>query len=285
MNISIAQHGPRLVCLLALLASSPLLAQPRTAIADESKLRGCWRSDRPLGPTGGETPVDRDAGFTVFVLRDSGRLALPLVSARERRMWEARSWWRVQNDTLSLRAFTGLNGWHATVPGASAGQTLRGSARYLSDVIVAGAVPTIVPVTLTRIACEAEWPSVRSTSWSLRPWERGEQLFFQNRVDEPAAVRAGKLPAGLRAIRPVRFDERAQPDSLDVQRGDAPIFVQFVVESDGRAHGTNVKVLGKYGNADTAQIRRIVSALRFTPARVKGAAVHQLAQMRLDLQR
>ncbi len=285
MSRSIALQGPLLVCLTALLASSPLSAQLSAALALESKLRGCWRTDRPLGPTGGETPVDRDAGFTVFVLRDSGRLALPFVSERERRMWEGRSWWRVQNDTLTLVVFTGLQGWRATVPGASAGQALRGDALYLSDVIVAGAVPMGVPVTLTKIACEAEWPSVSSTARWLRPWERDQQLYFQNRVDEPAALRAGKLPAGLRAIRALRFDERAQPDSLDVQRGAVPVFVQFVVETNGRADDTHVKVLGKYGNVDTAHIRRMVSALRFTPARVKGAAVHQLVQWRLDLKR
>ena len=273
------------VCFLALLASSALPAQSRGVIGDESTLRGCWRTDRPLGPTGGATPVDRDAGFTVFVLRDSGRIALPVVSERERRMWETRSWWRVQNDTLSLRVFTGLQGWDARVPGASAKRALRGSARYLTDVVVAGAVPTVVPVTLTRIACEAEWPSARSTASSLRPWERDQQLYFENRVDEPAAVRAGKLPPGLRAIRALRFDERAQPDSMDIRRGVAPIFVQFVVEADGRTDGTHIKLLGTQGNADTARIRRMVSALRFTPARIKGVAVHQLAQMRLDLAR
>jgi hypothetical protein len=280
-------RGPRALCacFLALLASSSLPAQLRNTGAVGSTLRGCWRTDRPLGPTGGETPVDRDAGFTVFVLRDSGRIALPLVPERERRMWEGRSWWNVQNDTLTLVVFTGLQGWRATVPGASSRQILRGGARYLSDVIVAGGVPTGVPVSLARIACEADWPSVSSTARSLRPWERGQQPYFQHQVDEPAAVRAGKLPAGLRAIRALRFDERALPDSLDVQRGVVPVFMQFVIEPDGRADGTNVKVLGRNGSADTVRIRRIVSALRFTPAKRKGAAVHQLAQMRLDLAR
>lgn len=168
--------------MFALLAAKPLLAQAVPTLA------GCWRADRPLGPGGGVESVERDAAYRTVVLQDSGRVALPLIPEREQSLWTERSYWGLRGDSVTLRVFTGLQGWDARLARTPGGRTLVGSARYLSDAIVVGAPPISVPVTLTRITCDASWPSVATNARPLRPWQRGEALYFERQVDRPAAI-------------------------------------------------------------------------------------------------
>ncbi|MEQ1692426.1 MAG: hypothetical protein ABMA00_14130, partial [Gemmatimonas sp.] len=235
-----------------------------TALFTESARRqpslpiaGCWHADRPLGPTGGVEPVARDSAFRTFVLQDSGRVAIPVISEGERWMWEGRSSWAIRDDSVTLRVFTGLQGWDARLARTPDGRSLRGMARYLSDVVVLGRAPTVVPVTLTRVLCEASWPSVATTAPSLRPWQRGERLFVEQQVDRPA-VRSThvSLPEDIVAVRALRYDEHAKLDANEIRTGVARVVLQFVVESDGRVDTSSIKVLASDGAEYTARVRR-----------------------------
>lgn len=95
--------------------------------------------------------MERDSAFTTFVLRDSDFVHLPTLAPRARQMWEARSWWRMQGDSVALLVFTGLQGWDAMRRHDGAADIMRGTARYLSDAVTPGIAPTIVPVVLSRI--------------------------------------------------------------------------------------------------------------------------------------
>lgn len=156
---------------LAVAYASPVTAQGNAGNAsDRSKARnapvqGCWRTDRPLGPTGGEEPVPRDSLFRTVVLQDSGHIAFPLVPARQQSMWVRRSYWYSRGgDSLTVRHFTGLQGWNALLVRAPSGDSMHGTATYLSDAIVVGREPDRVTVSFTRIDCEAGWPGTGSST-------------------------------------------------------------------------------------------------------------------------
>lgn len=266
-----------LLATCAVVGIAPLRAQ--------APITGCWRVDRPLGPTGGVEPVARDAAFTTFVLQDSGRVALPLLSERERRMWEGRSHWSATPDTVTLVSFTGLQGWKARLAQGADRRLMRGTATYLTDVLVAGATALIVPIRMTRIACLAEWPPTTTSSPALRPWQRGEQPFFADQVDQPATVVAASIPKDVMAVRALRFDERTALDAADARDGIARVLLQCVVEADGRARVLSVKVLASDGEAYAAQAKSALDRLRFSPGLRKGVAVHQLALLRFELRR
>lgn len=259
------------------LGGPPLAAQ---------SMRGCWRADRALGPTGGATPIERDAAFDTFVLRDSGRVALPLVGASQASMWNARSWWTARGDTLVLRVFTGLQGWHARFVATGNG-SLRGTARYLSDVVVRGAPPLETAVALARVPCRAEWPSVAGSGPALRPWQRDEPLYGEPRVTVLASLpderNAAARRRGLIAARPLGYNERAGLDSTVRVAGVGRVVATIVIEKSGRAVMTDAGVRATDDAAYTSALLRLLPSLRFTPAMVGDTAVHQVATWRFEL--
>lgn len=252
----------------------------------EVSLKGCWEAGRPLGPTGTTQSLGREAAFTTFVLQVGGRVLLPRLERQAREMWERASYWNVDGDSVTLTVFTGLNGWSAALTRVMDGGTLSGRATYLTDVIVAGAEPLRVPVTVRRIPCEPSWPSVDTVARALRPWQRGEPIFFPQQADTRAAMLQGvALPRGVVAVRELRDDEYSRLDPLEPGARVGRVVLQVVIEKDGRASVERVKVLATDGEPFTARGLAAVAALRFTPARYKGSAVHQLAMLRLEIRR
>ncbi len=277
---------PAVCAALACGVPAVLTAQTGSASARPSSLQGCWQADRPLGPTGGAQPVERDSAFKIVVLRDSGRVAFPLVPPVRRRLWEERSFWESNADSVTVRAFTGLQGWMATLTRlsgpVSGAERLVGRARYLTDAVVAGAEPLRVAVTLTRIACDASWPSVSTTDPPLRPWQRG-QVFFEQHVDRPAGVVT--LPRGVLSMRSLGYNESDRLDTNGSVPGVARVVVQFVVEAEGRAALSSVKVLASDGEAYAARVMDALRTMRFRAALRGGAPVHQLTVQRIELSR
>lgn len=249
-------------------------------------LTGCWRSDRPLGPTGGTEPVARDRAFQTIVVQDSGHVTFPLVDGREREMWARRSSWVVRGDSVILRHFTGLQGWHASLVRNRDGNELRGTARYLSDAIVVGAPPTIVPVMFTRVACDASWPGTATARPPLRPWQRDEPAYFSFQVDRIAAIRNDSpLPGGMISARVLGKDERAVADSASLPNGVARVAVQFVVEKSGRADSASAHILASSDSAAARRVMRALPRLRFDAAMYKGEPVHSLTIWAFDVRR
>jgi len=229
--------------------------------------------------------VERDALFNTLLLRDSGRVALPLVGAGKRRTWEARSYWETHGESVTLRVFTGMQGWLADLVPTAGGRTLAGSARYLSDAVVVGAEALRVAVTLTRIDCDPAWPTIATTDRALRPWQRG-QAFLEQQVDRPAMIADGvALPSGLVAVRALRHNENGRLDANDLRPGVARVVLQFVVESDGRADASSVKVLASDGDVFTARAKEALRTMRFRPGLRGGVAVHQLTAQRFEVRR
>jgi len=94
-----------------------------------------------------------DSAWHVLQLLPAGRVERPLMDARARGGFSARSSWRMEADTLHLRVFDGLVGWDLDlVPNM---ETLTGSGTYLSDARVAGQKPLTVPFHATRTSCAA----------------------------------------------------------------------------------------------------------------------------------
>ncbi|WP_310570652.1 hypothetical protein [Gemmatimonas sp.] len=244
---------------------------------------GCWQASRPLGPTGGALSVPRDAPFTTIVLRDSGRVVLPRLNDRERVMWEARSYWEAHRDSVEVQVFTGLQGWRAELSARRLPVAMQGTATYLTDVLVANAAPLQVAVTLSRTPCQADWATLPITTRIPRSWERGKQPYLEFQVERPAALAAGvKLPKGVRSMRALGRHENSDA------RTDRPevVVVQFIVESDGRADTSSLKLLYADGARASARARdavaEILASVRFTPPMVGGKAVNQLATWRIE---
>lgn len=255
-------------------------AQSRASVP---RVTGCWQASRPLGPTGGALAVPRDAPFATMVLRDSGRVVLPLLADRERTIWERRSYWQVQGDSISLAVFTGLQGWRAQLSVPERSDVMRGRATYLTDAIVANAAPLTVDVTLSRITCERAWTDLRITTPLPRSWERGEAVYFEFQVERPAALVAdARLPDGVRSMRAMGLNET--PDA----RGDRPevVVAQFIVQPNGRADTSAVKLLDAHGERRDPKLHReiatLLASVRFTPPMVGGKAVHQSAEWRIE---
>ncbi len=244
---------------------------------------GCWQASRPLGPTGGALSVPRDAPFTTIVLRDSGRVVLPRLNDRERVMWEARSYWEAHRDSVEVQVFTGLQGWRAELSARRLPVAMQGTATYLTDVLVANAAPLQVAVTLSRTPCQADWATLPITTRIPRSWERGKPVYFEHQVERPAALAAGvRLPKGVRSMRPLGFNERSDA------RADRPeiVVAQFIVESNGRADTSAIKLFYADGEPGPVRVQHeiatLLAAVRFTPPMVGGQAVNQLAQWRIE---
>lgn len=281
---------PAVAAALACGVPAALIAQTGSASSAPTSLRGCWQADRPLGPTGGAQPVERDSAFRIVVLRDSGRVAFPQVPPLRRRSWEERSFWESTGDSVTLRAFTGLQGWLAALTRlsgpVSGPERLVGRARYLTDAVVAGAEPLRVAVTLTRITCDPTWPPFASTDRTLRAWETTSVLYGEWNVDQPAGVADGvSLPRGVLSMRSLGYSESARLDTNASVPGVARVVVQFVVEVDGRAALSSVKVLASDGEEYTTRVRDALRTIRFRAGRRAGVPVHQLTVQRIELAR
>jgi hypothetical protein len=217
--------------------------------------------NRPLGPTGGTAPVARDSAFAAIMLREKGAVMLPEVSASERTTWEMRSEWTLQADSLTLQVFTGLQGWRATVRPSAEGWS--GRAQYLSDVVVKGMAPTFVVVDMRRIECPESWRALAPSPLRVSP---SLAIYFAQQVEQEATLAStSPLPAG--AARIVRAGVRARY-----------VMAQFVIDSSGRALPDRVKILKTDSDSLSTRVLASVSALRFTPAVVKGQPVAQLVQ-------
>ena len=268
------------IVMMLLSASSPATAQSRGRVP---VVTGCWQASRPLGPTSGALSVPPDAPWTTIVLRDSGRVVLPLLAGRERAMWEARSHWEASGDSVVVRVFTGLQGWRAQLSARELPAVMKGSATYLTDGIAGNAAPLTVAVTLTRGACDSAWATLPITTQIPRSWERGKPVYFEHQVERPAALAAGtKLPKGVRSMRPLAYNEKsdAGADRPDV------VVAMFIVESNGRADLTSLKLRYADGEPGSARVRDEIAAqlaaVRFSPPMVGGQAVNQLAAWRIE---
>lgn len=268
------------------LACCALVAAGEVSAQGTSRIEGCWRSDRPLGPVGGVESIGRDQAYGTFVLQDSGRVAFPLISLVYKQMWESRSYWFARGDSVTLRSFTGLQGWDATLVRAADRRSMAGHARYLTDAIAVGAPPTIVAVTLARVACDASWPSVRPNLPPLPLWQRGEAVYFEHQVDRRAVVHAdAALPPGIMTIRALREGESAKLDPSDARPGIGRVVVQMIVQSNGRVDSASGRVRASDGDEYSARVLRALTALRFQPAMLAGVPVHQLTAQRFELRR
>ena len=272
-----------IVASLMLFATSSASAQTRRRVR---LAHGCWQASRPLGPTGGALSVPRDAPFTTIVLRDSGRVVLPMLNDRERPMWEGRSYWEMSGDSVALIVFTGLQGWRSQLSAQALPRSMQGRATYLTDVIVAKAEPLTVGVTLTRITCQDEWADVPITTRLPRRWERGEAVYYEFQVERPAALAAGtKLPEGVLSMRSLGRNEKSDASA------DRPeiVVAQFIVESTGRVDTSALKLLDDHGERSDKKLQRAIANLlisvRFTPPMIGGKEVHQLAQWRIERSR
>jgi hypothetical protein len=127
------------------------------SVGQQSVVAGCYRFDRPLGPSGtGDLERAMPAWYAVE-LREGGGVGRPQLARRsERAQWERASSWRQRGDTVFLRVFTGLQGWDVTLTPAAGG--FAGEARYLSDALAVGWEPPRYPVRATREQCPVAAP-------------------------------------------------------------------------------------------------------------------------------
>jgi hypothetical protein len=86
-------------------------------------------------------------------------------------------------------------------------------------------------------------------------------------------------------MRSLGYNESARLDTNGSVPGVARVVVQFVVEADGRAALSSVKVLASDGEAYAARVRDALRTMRFRAALRGGAPVDQLTVQRIELSR
>lgn len=148
----------RVIAIVAAFVGAPTISSTDVSAQTLTRITGCWRINRPLGPTGSVAVVARDSTFDTVVLQDTGQVFFPRVAASSRAVWEQRSKWYRRGDSVLVRIFTGLQGWQTSLVRSRDGRTLTGFARYLSDAIVIGAPELDVPVVFSSIACDPSRP-------------------------------------------------------------------------------------------------------------------------------
>lgn len=241
------------------------LTMVHTALrAQTPAVTGCYHESRPLGAIGMREPDARDSLFRSVMLREGGRVLLPELPENERSGWERRSEWQLRGDTLILTVFSGLQGWRARLRPSAAADGWSGSAGYLSDAVgPRGFQTTIVPVTLSRLACPAAWRSLAPAAMRLSP---SLSIYYADQVDKEAAIDArSPLPKGAQ---------------LNVRSGvpARSVLVQLVVDSLGRALPDRVKILKTDSDSLSSRVFAAVPLMRFTPAIVQRRPVAQLVQ-------
>lgn len=124
---------------------------------------GCWQASRPLYPTGEKPIIPPDQvhsgewEWALFALRDSGRVALPLVNDQVRATWEPRSDWQLRADSVDLTVSTGLKGWKVRLAAREQLSEMKGYATYLNDAAGSSEARLRWAVTLRRTVCKPAW--------------------------------------------------------------------------------------------------------------------------------
>ena len=108
---------------------------------------GCYRATPALTYSATGAPERDDSAWAIVRLFPDGKARRPLLTPWE----DGRSAWTFKNDTLHLRLFDGLVGWTTTLTTTATGW--RGTAEYLTDVIVAGRPPFRRSIVLERQPC------------------------------------------------------------------------------------------------------------------------------------
>lgn len=283
-----AGRGVRyVVSLVYVLGAASVEAQDSAARRYPTALEGCWEADRALMAPLNDASQDR--AHRLLILAPGGGVGRPLLPPREAQlMWEPRSAWSRQGDSVWLRVFTGLVGWDARLAPSSDGRRLQGRARYLTDAIVRGRAPDSVPLSLARVRCDSTWrrPDT-SASFGAR---REGPVYFASQVTRQAAVDdRAPLPRGVQRLRLVGDAEEAAWKAFTrrVRESAEPtLVVSAVIEADGRVHPSSVVVreASAAASAETsARVPTMLREARFVPAQRNGASAAVLAILVLTL--
>lgn len=252
----------------------PALANAQAAHARASLTTpGCWEFSRPLGSSATGNVEGQSAEWRVLAFRAGGALTIPLLQPeRSRGMWERRSGWRAEGDSIRARLFTGLVGWDVTLReqmGLGDSAVVRiGRADYLSDVVVNGrAYTTSYPVSARPVAC----PDGFDVQAIVRPgWNPdATPAYFDSQVDTKAIITADS-PRPTLAANERRAGVR---DS---------VLAQFIVDLHGRPDSATLKILHTTDSLASRAVARAAPLMRYRPALVKGKPVAQLVQQRFN---
>jgi len=191
-------------------------------------------------------------------------------------MWERRSGWRAEGDSIRAYVFTGLVGWSLVLREQAASerefkvQLRTGRADYLSDVVVNGREYSVTyAVTAKRVAC----PHGFDVNAIVRPgWHPDKSpLYFETQVDTPAAM-------APKSVRPAL-------DAAQRQAGvRGSVLAQFVLDLHGRPDSATIKILRSSGSVATRAVERALPRMRYRPAMLKGRPVAQLVQQQFDFE-
>jgi hypothetical protein len=157
----------------------------------------CIRFTKPLGFSASGVREVGDEAWYVLKLGDNRVVTRPLFPGVE--MWAGGSRWRAKGDSLQIRVSNGLVGWDISL--RRRGDGFVGVATYLTDVRVAGAVPTRVDVSAARIKCptlsQAQKVFIPSKNLfngkDLTGWHVDVPADSNVRVRNPFIVRNGML--------------------------------------------------------------------------------------------
>jgi len=98
-----------------------------------------------------------------------------------------------------------------------------------------------------------------------RPEETGEQEVFDIVEEQPV------YPGGEDSMRKFIRDNLAYPDSAIKKGLQGSVFLQFVVEADGKV--TNAKAIRSFDDDCAKEAIRVVNLMKWTPGRHRGKAV------------
>jgi TonB family protein len=91
-----------------------------------------------------------------------------------------------------------------------------------------------------------------------------ERVYYEFQVEKPVGIVAAATPH--------------YPDSLRARNIEGMVFLQFVVDTTGRADTTTVKVLRSTDSLFTNAVRAVLPNMRFSPATIRSLKVRQLVQ-------
>jgi TonB family protein len=107
--------------------------------------------------------------------------------------------------------------------------------------------------------------SVQAKTPSMAAPTKTEEPYFEFQVENPAQQIA-------------KSGYPKYPPAMREARREGEVLAQFVVDKEGAADLTTFKVLKSPDAAFTDAVREALPRMRFTPARIGGAAVSQLVQ-------
>jgi len=91
-----------------------------------------------------------------------------------------------------------------------------------------------------------------------------ERVYYEFQVEKPVGLVTGATPH--------------YPDSLRARNIEGMVFLQFVVDTTGRADMTTVKALRSTDTLFTSAVTAVLPAMRFSPATIRSLKVRQLVQ-------